>query len=252
MLEKEFSKIGLNNNEREVYLAVLKAGKVSPTRIAKEAGINRTTVYSIAQKLSGLGLLTEDLGSKFSYLYAYEPESLLSIFNKEADLVKEKQEVAKSMVEELKKIPKQLQYSVPRIKFIEEEDLSLYLYKQHDMWVESSDKNDMTWWGYHDSSVTKTYGDWIHWSWKRPCSKDVKVKFFSNEDEAESKMNTSHKDRKTKLLPSGTEFDSSMWVIGDYTIMVQTRNRPHYLVEIHDQVFARNQRELFKGLWGKE
>jgi hypothetical protein len=153
------------------------------------------------------------------------------------------------MLDELKKLPTNLSYSIPKIKFIEEEDLSDYLYKQHDIWVESSEKYDNTWWGYHDSSVTKTYGNWIHWSWGRPISNNVKVRFFSNEDDAENTMNKAHSERKTKPLPSGTEFDSSMWVIGDFTIMVQTRNRPHYLVEIHDQVFARNQRELFKGLW---
>jgi hypothetical protein len=31
--------------------------------------------------------------------------------------------------------------------------------------------------------------------------------------------------------------------------MAQTRVRPHYLVEINDELLARNQRELFKGLW---
>ena len=35
----------------------------------------------------------------------------------------------------------------------------------------------------------------------------------------------------------------------EYLIMAQTRVRPHYLVEIHDAVLARNQLQLFKGLW---
>lgn len=250
MLEKEFHKLGLNDNEREVYLLVLKSGKISPTRVSKETGINRTTVYSVARKLAKLGLIAEDLGAKVAYLHADKPEALMGLFNKEADAIKEKQDLAKRVVDELKKLPQQLSYSVPKIKFVEEEDLSDYLYKQHDAWAESARKYDSTWWGYHDSSVTKDYGDWINWSWKQPISKGVKVRFFSNEDEAERVMSVSHEGRETKSLPAGNEFDSSMWVVGDFTIMVQTRNRPHYLVEIHDQVFARNQRELFKDLWG--
>jgi hypothetical protein len=31
--------------------------------------------------------------------------------------------------------------------------------------------------------------------------------------------------------------------------MVVTNKRPHYLVEIHDQVLARNQREVYKRIW---
>ncbi|MEI6810972.1 MAG: helix-turn-helix domain-containing protein [Candidatus Nomurabacteria bacterium] len=251
MLEKEFSKIGLNNNEREVYLAVLKAGKVSPIRIAKETGINRTTVYSIARKLAKLGLIVEEVGAKAAYLYADKPESLFAIFQKEEDELKEKQDLVKNIVEELKKIPSQASYSVPKIKFIEEDDLTDYLYKQHDIWMESAITRDAIWWGYHDSSVTKTYEDWIHWSWKQPISRDITVNLFSNENKEEEEMNKTHKERHTKLLPTGNEVDSSTWIVGDYTIMVQTRTRPHYLVEICDPVFARNQREFFKCLWNK-
>jgi sugar-specific transcriptional regulator TrmB len=250
MLEKEFSHIGLNSNEREVYLAVLRAGKCSQTRIAKETGINRTTVYSVAKKLTSLGLISEDLTASTAYLYANPPESLTHLFIQEEKELQEKKIIAEKMARELAKLPQSLSYSVPKIRFIEESDLSEFLYGQHDTWMESGHTVDATWWGYHDSSVTRSYGDWIKWSWKRTVSKDTKVRFFSNDDKAEDSMNKVNKERQTKTLPSGAEFDSSTWVVGDYTIMVQTRQKPHYLVEMHDAVFARNQRELFKAMWG--
>ncbi len=250
MLEKEFGQIGLNSNEREVYLAVLRAGKCSQTRIAKETGINRTTVYSIAKKLASLGLISEDLTATTAYLYANPPESLTHLFMQEEKELQEKKSIAEKMARELAKLPQALSYSVPKIRFVEEVDLSEFLHGQHDTWAKSALPLDSTWWGYHDTSVTKAYGDWIKWSWKRTVSKDIKVRFFSNEDKVEDSMNKAHKERQTKPLPTGAEFDSSTWVVGDYTIMVQTRQKPHYLVEIHDAVFARNQRELFKAMWG--
>lgn len=249
MPEKQFLQLGFNNNEKEVYLAVLRAGKIPVHRVASLTSINRTTVYSIAKKLSDLGLISEDKGQKVSYLVAEPPEKLLAIIEKEENEIQEKKLSVNVLITELSAIKSEKQYSVPRIKFIEETDLSEYLYGQSKTWSDSLNKYDSTWWGYHDSSATTAYGDWINWCWKQPFSQSVKVKFFSNNNEVEGQMNELHSNRLTKPLPTGTEFDSSLWIVGDYVLMVQTRMRPHYLVEIHDEVLARNQRALFKGLW---
>lgn len=249
MLEKEFRQLGLNDNEREVYLAVLKAGKASPARLAKETGINRTTVYSVSRKLMSLGLIGEDLSAKVGYLYAEKPEALEQMFTKEENEIKQKKEIAKILTKELAGLPSAKSYSVPKIKFVEEADLSEYLYKQYALWSQSGEERDNTWWGYADSSFTKEYKEWIHWTWKHG-PKGQKVNFFANESDIEEEVSAQHPERLTRPLPKGQEFDSSFWVIGDYVIMVQSRERPNYLVEIHDAVFARNQRQLFKNLWG--
>lgn len=248
-MDELFNQIGFNTNEREVYLAILRAGKISPQRVSKFTKINRTTVYSVAKKLQAMGIINEDVGQKVTYLSAVEPSSLVALFEREERKIHTKKEKAVELVSELSKISSEKQYSVPRIKFIEEGDLSEYLYAQSEVWSQSINKYDSTWWGYHDSSVTEVYGGWINWCWKQSFSNDVKVKFFSNDTEVEGVMNKVHARRATKALPTGTEFDSSMWVAGDYVLMAQTRVRPHYLVEIHDEVLARNQRALFKGLW---
>ena len=250
MIEKEFLHLGFNENEKEVYLAILHAGKISPHKIASLTKINRTTVYSIGKKLMQLGLISEDKGQKVSYFQAEKPEKLFSMIEKEEDEVKVRKESAHRLVRELSAIKSKKQYSVPRIKFIEEGDLSKYLYGEYDRWKESVEKYENTWWGFHDDSFTNEYTDFIHWSWKQ-SGKDLKVRFFSNSAPVEKKINTKHLERRVKQLPQGSEFDSSLWVVGDYVLMVQTRVRPHYLVEIYDEVLARNQRALFKGLWDK-
>ncbi len=247
MLEKEFQALGLNENEQKVYLAVLSAGKIAPARIAKETGINRTTVYSISRKLMSLRLIGEDLGAKVAYLYAEAPTSFEGIFAKEeADLMKKK-ELARQISIELTALPKRISYSVPRIKFVEEANLTDYLYKAYPIWAESGLQGDNTWWGYHDSSFTEEYESWIDWSWK-VGSPELKVRFLTNVHQAEEGLSRKYPERRLKTI-QGKEFDSSMWVIGDYVLMTYSQNRPHYLVEIHDAVFARNQRQLFKTFW---
>jgi sugar-specific transcriptional regulator TrmB len=248
MLEKEFGRLGLNSNEREVYLALLRAGKASPARIAKETSINRTTVYSISRKLISLGLVGEDLSAKVGYLYAEQPSAIEQIFSKEETLLAERKEVAKSIAAQLAALPSAKSYSVPRIKFIEEENLDDYLRKEYSNWSQSGSSIDNTWWGYIDSSFTKQYKEWIDWTWIHG-PKDQKVRFLTNEHEAEDELPAKYPERRRKILKENV-FDSSLFVIGDFVLMAQARERPHYLVEIHDAVFARNQRQLFKMLWG--
>lgn len=248
MLEKEFGRLGLNDNEREVYLAVLKAGKASPARIAKETAINRTTVYSVSRKLISLGLIGEDLSATVGYLYAEKPEALEHMFTKEEAVLKERKALAQTIAKELSVLPSGKTYSVPRIKFIEEADLTDYLYKQYQLWGQSGAERDNTWWGYIDNSFTNEYKEWIHWTWKHG-PKGQKALLFANETAIEQEVSSAHADRVTRSLPEGQEFDSSFWVIGDYVLMAQTRSRPHYLVEIYDSVLARNQRQVFKMMW---
>ncbi|MDO8565766.1 MAG: helix-turn-helix domain-containing protein [Candidatus Moranbacteria bacterium] len=248
MLEKEFAQLGLNENEREVYLAVLRAGKIAPARVAKETSINRTTVYSISRKLDGLGLISEDLGAKVAYLYAEKPAALEQMFAKEETLLKKRLVLAKKMSKDLAALPSQATYSVPKIKFVEEADLNDYLYKQYPLWAKSGLQRDNTWWGYHDHTFTESYSKYVDWLWKHG-PRNQKVRFFTNEAMIEEKMRKKYPERQYKILPAENNFDSSFWIIGDYVIMGQTRNRPHYLVEIHDPLLARNQRELFKVFW---
>jgi Predicted transcriptional regulators len=247
-VEELFRKLGMNDNEREVYLAVLKAGKVLPHLVAKQTGINRTTVYSIAKKLAGLGLIDIDLGQKSGYLVAAAPDRLVAAFEKEERTVAEKKRVAIKLAEELSSMASERHYSVPRIRFVEENDLEEFLYVAYPRWEESALRGDRVWRGFQDDSFSSGYEKWIDWTWNRPRD-GIVIEFFVNEAGIEKRLVQSHAGRRMKVLPNRLSFDSSLWTTGEYLIMAQTRSRPHYLVEIRDLVLARNQRELFRGLW---
>lgn len=247
-MEELFRKLGLNDNEREVYLAVLQAGKIAPTQVARITSINRTTVYSVAKKLEQIGLVTQDLGQKVSYLVATPPEKLVAVFEREEKKLAEKKRIAKTLAKELGSLVSDKHYSVPRIRFVEEADIEAYLYEAYPRWSASVEAFDNTWRGFQDDSFTRRYEKWIDWTWKY-SNENIRAEFFFNRAEIEQKLFKKHPSRKMRVLPKTVNFDSSFWVAGEYLVMVQTRVRPHYLVEIHDAVLTRNQRELFKALW---
>lgn len=247
-MEALFRKLGLNENEQEVYLAVLKAGKIAPNEVAKTTSINRTTVYSIAKKLGKMGLMTQDLGQKINYLVATSPEKLVSVFEREEKRLAEKKKAAKELVKELGSLVSTKHYSVPRIRFVEEADLKTHLYEAYPRWEESVLSFGNIWWGYQDDSFTANYMAWLLWAVKNG-SASIEIRSFFNDIPLEHEMGASFPMRKMKIMPKGIAFDTSYWVAGDYILMAQTKTHPHYLVEIHDAVLARNQRELFKALW---
>lgn len=248
-MEKLFQKLGLNQNEQEVYLTVLKAGKISPQHVARLTKINRTTVYSVAKKLEALGLIIQDYGQKVRYLVAQDPKKMVEMLEDEEMKIQEKKKVATELAAELAKLTSEKHYSVPRIRFVEEDDLEKFLYEAYPRWAESIARVDNVWRGFQDNTFTEKYEEWIEWTWRQPGQESLGVEFFMNKSSVEEKLHKKHPTRCMKLLPQGVSFDSSFWVTGEYLIMTQTKVRPHYLVEIHDEVLARNQRELFKGLW---
>jgi sugar-specific transcriptional regulator TrmB len=74
-MEERFRKLGMNDNEREVYLSVIGAGKISTHQVAKGTGINRTTAYSIAKKFEKTGVLARNRRELFKGLWALAPGS---------------------------------------------------------------------------------------------------------------------------------------------------------------------------------
>lgn len=248
-MENLFRQLGLSDNEREVYLAVFKAGKITPYQVAQKTGIHRTTVYSVAKKLSQIGLIIQDLGQKVNYLVAAPPEKLISLFEKEEKELGERKKVAQTLAQELSCLQSEKHYSVPHIRFVEESRLETYLYEAYPRWANSLTKEDAVWRGFQDDSFTSRYEKWIDWTWKHHIRDNVRVEFFLNKAEIERSLLKKHPTRKMRLLPNDISFDSSFWVSGEYLIMVQTQVRPHYLVEIHDAVLSRNQQAPFRGLW---
>lgn len=84
--------LGLSEKEADVYLALLELGKATVSHIGRKTGINRTTVYSIVDSLSGKGLVSIS-GKEPKEEYAAEaPDNLI-------EFLKEKHERAKARIQ---------------------------------------------------------------------------------------------------------------------------------------------------------
>ncbi|MES2953301.1 MAG: helix-turn-helix domain-containing protein [Patescibacteria group bacterium] len=250
MIEKLLEELGFDEKEIRVYLAVLQKGKTTPAAIARLTGINRSTVYSVAKELLEKGVIQEDLAGPQAYLIALPPQDLANLGKREERKLTEKKALIAEAIKELEVFSKNTPYSIPKISFIYEEDIEAFLYKQTAEWNRSIMATDGTWWGYQDPTFVKYYEKWIDWYWKESCPPDLVLKLLSSEHEIEGKMAKKEYDRRLiRFWKKGKDVTATTWITGDYMIMVVTRQKPHYLVQIHDATLAHNMREILKGIW---
>ncbi len=250
MLHTLLAQLGFNDKETTIYLAILEKGRATPTEIAKITGINRTTVYSVAKELISRRIISEDLGSPTRQLVAQPPEELRQLLAKEQEKIEKSRSIVESAIGELQKIAKSTAFAVPKIVYVPEADLASYLYKRSAAWNESIVAADKIWWGFQDTTFVEHYGEWIKWYWKESAPPSVRLQLLSNSARAEREMQKNKiSNRVIKFWKGGAQFSGTLWVTGDFLLMIITSAHPHYLIEINDATLASNMRELFKGIW---
>ena len=98
-MKEALIQIGLNEQEAEVYSTLARNKRLTATLLAKEAGINRSVVYSILESLKEKSLVSEVLIQRVKQFSITKPEALMSY-------VKVKEEAAKEILSSLKKLEK--------------------------------------------------------------------------------------------------------------------------------------------------
>ncbi len=111
-LQEELGEIGLTKQESIIYLSCLHNPKTTPSKLSKETGIARTSIYPIIQKLLDKHFLYQKTFSKKKYLFPYPPSKALDTATHaaqvQADCIAR---VAERLSERLKESEKQLPLS---------------------------------------------------------------------------------------------------------------------------------------------
>ncbi len=248
MNEKIIASLGLAGRELKVYRALLKVPEVTPVALSKMTGIKRTTAYSIARSLSEKGLLVENSTKRPRTFSLASPKEIDALIADERMKFAARENMFKELSVELSRATAQKTYPVPQIRFIEEDKIEQFLFKQTPLWWKSMLATHSSWFGFQDHTFVEHFRDWIDWQWKKAPT-DISLKLLSNRSEAETKLSGKYPRRAIKFWDKTDSFLSTTWVTGDYVCMINTRKHPFYLVEIHDATLANDQREVFKNLW---
>lgn len=75
-LQKDILSAGLSENEAAIYLASLELGETTVSRLARKAGIKRTTAYLVIESLKVKGLISSLKKESASVFFAEDPRKL--------------------------------------------------------------------------------------------------------------------------------------------------------------------------------
>jgi sugar-specific transcriptional regulator TrmB len=248
MTEQILRDLGFSSKEIKIYGLILKQKNITPAELARQSKINRTTVYALAKSLIGKGIVAEEPGGKSIRLVPVPGAELKKLIRKEERDLKVREQLISRLAEHLAIAQVGVEYAIPKIRFVEDADVEDYLYDSLKKWTENMLKHDGTWWGFQDSSFVEEYRKWIDWSWKH-SPKGIELKLLSNKSPIEERLRGKYAQRQIKFWSNSESFTGTIWIGGDYIVMIVTQAKPFYLVEIHDAVMAHNLRETFKNLW---
>ncbi len=242
--------LGLNSTEFVIYSSLSEMGKAGAHLLSKRTGKKRTTVYSCLDSLINKGLVTVEKGKISSIFSANRPESILNEIEKEKTLLKKKEVVANDFIKQISALFETQSQNVPKIKYVEGRDgVRSFLTSNLSLWSDSLAEYDNVWWGYQDHTFVEEYRTWLDAYWNNK-SDSVRILLLSNESLTEDSLEGKVRGRKIKALEGKLDFTSTIWVCGDYIIMIVARDSPHYAFQIYDKVFSANLRMLFKVFWG--
>lgn len=245
--------LGLMQKEVETYLAILQHGSLTHTEVAKLTNVNRTTTYNTTKNLIEKGLIKEDLASSSKKLVALPVSQLDKLLEKERELLQKRETRLREAKQALQNITTASRMVIPKIVFVEEKNLEKFLFAETTKWLDSVMKDDKCWWGFQDATFPEHFEKWLDYSWEKVSGLEgYHTAIITNRTRVElehmaKKAYASRRD--IRFWKESVNFNSTIWICGDYIITINTRTRPFYLVEMNDPMLAHNLRDIFRAIW---
>lgn len=251
LLPRLLRELGFSEKEITVYLALAEHGTLSVPSLVRLTGINRTTVYSVADQLIDKGVVIEDVSRKKGGFMALPPEALHTIADRTEAEAKQMRGRAERLIIELNSLNKKSAYPVPKVALVPEDQIAEHMVTQAPRLAEDVLRfGDGTIWGFTDSTFLHKHWDTVHAFLGHSKIRQTRLKLIGERSEVEDLLAQSgYKHRETRFWHAQYDFSCSLWIYGTFVVMVITRQRPYYLLEIHDEVLASNLRLVFQGLW---
>ncbi|MDO8260957.1 MAG: helix-turn-helix domain-containing protein [Candidatus Magasanikbacteria bacterium] len=230
------SNFGLNEKERAIYFSLLARGRSTISPIATELNYPLTTVQSIAERLSGKGLVSVGKNKTRHYYEANDPVELKSILEQQ---IKE----VSGIIPMLKKI-KGNEMTDSKVKVYYRERVSSIFQEA------LKAKNKMIYEIVSAEDFQQVIGEKFHFS-KRRIENNVRLKSLrveAKEIKKYSKRIHERELREAKFLPAEMNFRGSI-MIWDNTVAIFSTKNEGVAVTIESAVISEMLKQMFEILW---
>src|SRR3989338_8160728 len=98
-MKEELQKLGMTKSEALIFELLVKYGEISGSQLAKKSGIDRSTTYNLLSSLNAKGFVSYAIKNGLKTYQISNPENLKKF-------AEEKDQIANSLIEEIKRISK--------------------------------------------------------------------------------------------------------------------------------------------------
>jgi predicted transcriptional regulator len=253
---KQLLVLGLSEKEAAVYLDLAELGQATAHVISKRTKISRTTVYWALDNLVSRGLASIEQKKTTTVYRVNQPDSMMRMVQSEEQAalqeITRKKAAAIALAKSIGPRFQEKAVTVPKLQFFEGKEGVLAMLHDHlPLWRESIAQHDFTWWGYQDPSFPDQYLDWLKLGWKIR-DKNEQYKVITSDAPIERRLKVAVPNRRMRRVPDQYSFSSTIWVLGDYIVLIMSHQKPHYAFQLRNPLFSDNLRTLFKLLWEGE
>jgi len=243
-IEVKLEQLGLKRKEIRAYLALLKLQQANPHQIAKEAKVERTTIYKILDELTKRGLISQSMSGKRLNYFAESPEMLKTMLNEQQGIV--------SQILPYLSALQGSKGSRPVIKFYENRDAIRKILTES---LNSQEKirRDFAF----VENVVDFFGlRFIHKQIEDRVKKGVHVHSLrrklggkqSPEKDWYLKQDNEKLLREVRYLPESIEFEPLI-IIYDHIVAIISSKKESYALVIESQEFSQAMKSLFDIAW---
>lgn len=247
LVETLLRELGFESNATAVLHAFIEHGELSAREVAQMRKLPRSTCYAILEQLAERGILVSS-GARGSRYKIAGPAAFSNIVLSEKERLSVKERAAHQL-SNLFSLSQESAAGVPKLQFCTgKRDIEVFLNSRLSSWRESLFLSDSTWWGYQDDAFVDQYLRWLQgvWGTTKP---EEKVRLLSNPSSLKQEARRAVPGREIRAVPKGFSFASTIWVTGDYIVLISTRTKMHYAIELRDPVFSASLRDVFRLVW---
>ncbi len=243
MLEKELKKLGLDKNEAKIYLSLLELGPSGISEIAQKAEMNRTTLYSVFDRLIEKGLLSISISGKRRVYTAESP-------GKVKQIIKDQLAVLDELMPEL----------LSRVRTIKNKPVFRYLDGLEGIkiaFLDSLKTKDETIIGFSGIEALTVSNKSLLRFWENEyIPKRKKLKKFVRLILPENEIGQNFKDkdaehfRESKMVPgSRYNFECEIHTYDDIVTVVSYSQGEEFALEIKSKPIANTIKMIFQIVW---
>jgi HTH-type transcriptional regulator, sugar sensing transcriptional regulator len=233
------SAAGLSQNEAQVYLSALSIGASSALQISRQAGLKRTTVYSIIDSLQVKGLINVEMRG-FKRLFAAEsPERLKTV-------LEQRQQQFYTALPELSALFN-LKGSESLIKYYQGLAGMKSVYES----LLSSVRPGDDYLVISNAEKTMSLAPEFYWDFfARRAKLPIKIRVLAQPDRygTQLKKNQARYNQQVRFLPPGTQLTTNLVIIPAKVVMHQV-TPPILVLVVENRSIVQLHRELFEMIW---